>query len=111
MSSWSWRDPSFGQKAAHRFHRAFVGFLSGMRPVKYGPHTVQCNAHTRPFALADFPTAGHEQSLNVAPSDCSLNWRREHRFKGRLVFSAQSPNYHFSVSFQGGFLPARLSDV
>src|SRR5258708_6867809 len=111
MSSLSWPDPSFGQKAAHRPHRSLVGFLSGVGPVKHGSHTVQCNAHTRPFTLANFPTAGNEQSLNVAPGDCSLNWRREHRFKGRLVFSAQSHKYHFSVSFQGGFLPARLSDV
>src|SRR5260370_16678505 len=98
MSSWSWRDPSFGQKAAHRFHRAFVGFLSGMRPVKYGPHTVQCDAYTRPCALADFPTAGHEQSLDVAPGDCTLDWGREHRFKDRLVFSPQFHNNPFSLS-------------
>jgi hypothetical protein len=80
-----------------------------MRPVEYGPHTVQCNAYTRPCTLADFPTAGDEQSFNVAPGDCSLNWAREYRFKGRLVFSAQFHKYHFSVSFQGSSLAVDFS--
>ena len=82
-----------------------------MRRVEYGPHAVQCNAYTRPCALADFPTAGDEQSINVAPGDCSLDWAREHRFKGRLVFSAQFHKYHFSVSFQGSSLAVDFQRV
>src|SRR6266849_28450 len=102
MSSSSWGDPSVGQKAAYRFHRAFVGFLSRMRPVEYGPHTVQCNAYTRPCALADFPPqATNKASMSrqaIAAWIGLANTASRVAWCFRLSFISITFQYHFKAA-------------
>jgi hypothetical protein len=52
--------------------------------MKHGAHAIQRNAHARPFPLANFPTAGHEQRLDITPGDSRANRGREDSLKGSL---------------------------